>query len=69
MGSFIKNGSTSIYDFGEYYNYSEMPLIMNPKRGYISMTNNKFASDKFDLRGSMHEPSNARALRIETLLK
>lgn len=37
---------------------------MNPERGYITMTNNKFASDSFDLRGSIHEPSNARALRI-----
>jgi acyl-homoserine lactone acylase PvdQ len=64
MGSFIKNGSTSIYDFGDYYNQSEMPILMNPKRGYITMTNNKFASDNFDLRGSIHEPSNARALRI-----
>lgn len=41
---------------------------MNPERGYVAMTNNKFASDNFDLRGSLHEPSNARALRIDTLL-
>lgn len=32
------------------------------------MTNTKFASDNFDLRGSLHEPTNSRALRIDTLL-
>lgn len=31
-----------------------MPKLLNPKRGYIAMTNNKFASDHFDLRGSLH---------------
>ena len=68
MGSFIKNGSTTKYDFGDYYTQQELPLLMNPERGYIAMTNNKFASDHFDLRGSLHEPSNSRALRIDTLL-
>lgn len=54
MGSFVKNGSTSIYDFLDYYTYPELPILMNPERGYITMTNNKFASDNFDLRGSLH---------------
>jgi hypothetical protein len=41
-----------------------MPKLFNPTRGYVAMTNNKFASDNFDLRGSLHQISNGRASRL-----
>ena len=43
MGSFIKDGTTDLYDMGRYLRFDELPQIMNPKKGYVSMANNKFA--------------------------
>ena len=48
MGSFIKDGSTKLYDMGEYISDDRRPRNWNPKKGYIGLCNNKFASDSFD---------------------
>lgn len=45
MGSFIKDGTTNKFQMGEYLNYDEKPKLINPKKGYIAMCNNKFAPD------------------------
>lgn len=42
---------------------------MDPKRGYVSMCNNRFASDHFDLRSSLHEITTGRAYRIDKVLR
>jgi acyl-homoserine lactone acylase PvdQ len=54
MGSFIKNGTTTIYDQQESLTYEERPTLINPKRGYIAMTNNKFATDNYVHRTNLH---------------
>jgi hypothetical protein len=54
MGGFIKDGTTDLYDMGEFLTWDEMPKLRNPKKGYISMANNKFAEDSFDSRSSIH---------------
>lgn len=49
---------------GEYLNKDEKPYLYNPKKGYIAMCNNRFASDHFDLRSSLHEIVTGRAYRL-----
>lgn len=68
MGGFIKDGSTDLYDFGEYLSWEEMPKLRNPKRGYVSMANNKFAEDSFSSRTSIHEISTGRSYRLDKIL-
>ena len=45
-----------------------MPKLWNPKKGYVAMTNNKFAEDGFDQRASLHEITNGRSARINKLI-
>lgn len=68
MGGFIKDGSTDLYDMGEFLPWSQMPKLRNPKRGYISMANNKFAEDSFDTRSSIHELSTGRSYRLQKII-
>lgn len=53
---------------GEYLTFSEKPRLMDPKRGYVSMCNNRFASDNFEFRSSLHEITTGRAYRIDKVL-
>lgn len=69
MGGFVKDGSTDQYDFGKYLPWDQMPKLRDPKRGYISMANNKFAEDSFASRTSIHEISTGRSYRIDNILK
>lgn len=64
MGGFVKDGSTDEYDMGETLTWKDMPKLRNPKKGYVSMANNKFAEDSFDTRSSIHEVSTGRSYRI-----
>lgn len=68
MGSFVKDGSTNLYDMGEFYSWEEKPKLINPVKGYVAMANNKFAEDSFDLRGSIHEQSTGRAYRLKKII-
>ena len=68
MGSFVKDGSSDLYDMGEFYSWEEKPKLFNPSKGYASMANNKFAEDSFDLRGSIHEQTTGRAYRLQKII-
>lgn len=54
---------------GEYLNKEEKPFLLNPKKGFVSMCNNRFASDNFEFRSSLHEIVTGRSYRLETLIK
>ena len=54
MGSFIKNGNSDLYDMGELLPQSEKPFLLDPEKGYVAMCNNRFASDHYKHRSSLH---------------
>ena len=54
MGSFVKDGTTDMYDMTEFIPFKELPQLRNPKKGYVAMCNNKFAEDSFVERSSIH---------------
>jgi hypothetical protein len=54
MGGFVKDGTTDLYDMGDNLPWKLMPKLRNPKKGFVSMANNKFAEDSFDSRSSIH---------------
>ena len=64
MGSFIKDGTTDIYDMGEFLNWEEKPKLINPKKGYVILANNKLAEDSHEFRSSIHELSTSRSYRL-----
>ena len=68
MGSFIKDGTTDLYDMVEFLDYKDFPVLLNPKKGYISMANNKFAEDSFVDRCSIHEISTGRSYRLDKFI-
>jgi penicillin amidase len=68
MGGFVKDGSTDEYDMGPILKWEEMAKMRNPKKGYVSMANNKFAVDSFDSRTSIHEASTGRSYRIQKMI-
>lgn len=43
--------------------------MYNPAKGYISMANNRFALDSYDVRASMHEIVPGRAYRIHNIFE
>ncbi len=53
---------------GEYLEWKDMPKLRNPKKGYVSMANNKFAEDSYDSRSSIHELSTGRSYRLQKLI-
>ena len=54
MGSFIKDGTTDLYDMKKWKNFEDFPYLINPKKGYVFMANNKYAQDSLDDRSSLH---------------
>ena len=64
MGAFVKDGTTDLYDMKEFLNYTQLPELRNPKKGFVSMANNKFAEDSFIERSSIHELSTGRSYRL-----
>ncbi len=64
MGGFVKDGTTDLYDMGEYLTWDEMPKLRNPKKGYAAMANNKFAEDSHESRSSIHELTTGRSYRL-----
>lgn len=68
MGSFIKDGNTDIYDMGEYLTRDEKPKLFDNKRGYIAMCNNRFVSDHFAHRSSLHEIVTGRSYRLDKII-
>jgi hypothetical protein len=69
MGSFIKDGNTDIFEMGEYLNASEKPRFFNSKKGYVAMCNNRFASDNFEFRSSLHEIVTGRIFRLDKIIR
>lgn len=69
MGSFIKDGNTDTYEMGEYLNSTEKPRLIDPSRGYIAMCNNRFASDNFEFRSSLHEIVTGRVYRLDKAIR
>ena len=69
MGSFIKDGNTDEYDMGEYLSREEQPRYSDFKKGYVSLANNRFASDNFKHRSSLHEIVTARSYRISNMIE
>lgn len=68
MGSFIKDGNSDDYEMGELLNDQEKPRLVNPKKGYVAMCNNRFASDHFELRSSLHEIVTGRSYRLHNII-
>lgn len=64
MGSFIKDGNTDMFDMGEYLSFEEKPRFMDSRKGYVAMCNNRFASDNFEFRSSLHEIVTGRIFRL-----
>ena len=54
MGSFMKNGNSDLYDMGELIPLDQKPHLLDPEKGYIAMCNNRFASDHYKHRSSVH---------------
>lgn len=42
---------------------------MDSKKGYVAMCNNRFASDNFEFRSSLHEIVTGRIFRLEKIIK
>ena len=68
MGSFIKDGTTDLYDMKDFLSFEDFPHLTNPKKGYVCMANNKFAEDSFVDRCSIHEISTGRSYRLEKII-
>lgn len=68
MGSFIKNGTTDQYESLGPLEFHERPLIVNPKKGYVAMTNNKMTSNNYVYQTNMHEISNGRSARLDQII-
>jgi acyl-homoserine lactone acylase PvdQ len=54
---------------GEYLNSSEKPRLIDPKKGYVAMCNNRFVSDHFEFRSSLHEIVTGRIYRLDKVIK
>ena len=68
MGSFIKDGNSDEYDFLPELTLSEKPMVVNPKKGYFSMCNNKFTSNNFKHRSSIHQIVTGRAFTLDKMI-
>jgi acyl-homoserine lactone acylase PvdQ len=69
MGSFIKDGNSDLYDFKEPVPFKEKPIIHDPKKGYFSMANNKFASNNYKHRSSLHQLTTGRSWILDKLIQ
>lgn len=67
MGAFIKDGTVDTYDMKSFKNPADSPFLINPKKGYVYMANNKYAEDSLDDRSSIHELSTGRSYRLEKI--
>lgn len=43
MGAFVKDGTTDDYDMKEFIAYKDYARLINPKKGYLALANNKYA--------------------------
>lgn len=64
----MKDGTTDLYDMGDFLTWDQMPKLRNPEKGYLALANNKFAEDSFDTRSSIHELTTGRAYRLEKFI-
>ncbi|KAL4450894.1 hypothetical protein ABPG74_011736 [Tetrahymena malaccensis] len=69
MGPFLKDGTTSKYDWAGITNRDENPQIINPKKGYIVAANNKFATNNLKHHYSISISCTPRASRIDELIQ
>jgi acyl-homoserine lactone acylase PvdQ len=69
MGSFIKDGNLDIYDMKGILKDEDEPYLENPSKGYLGFANNKFASDNYEFRSTLHEIVTGRAFRLEKFIK
>jgi hypothetical protein len=44
-------------------------MLIDPKRGYVSMCNNRFASDHYQFRSSLHEITTGRSYRLDKVIR
>ena len=47
----------------------QKPLIINPKKGYLAMANNKFVSDNFKYGSSVHQLVTGRAFTLNKIIQ
>lgn len=69
MGSFIKDGNSDEYETGRNLLASEKTITIDPKRGYFCLGNNKFASNNYKHRSSIHEIVTGRAFTMDKLIR
>lgn len=69
MGSFIKDGNSDEYDFLDELPLEEKAMILDPKKGYFSLANNKFATNNYKHRSSIHQITTGRAFRLDKIIR
>ena len=68
-GMYVKDGSTSKYDWKGFLKGKEKLSLANPERGYIVSANNQPASEKFQNGLFGISMFTARADRLERLIR
>jgi penicillin amidase len=69
QGAIVKDGTDPEFDWRGYWDFEDVPHIINPKKGYIVAANNKAATDNIRSRVSLNQWTTSRAKRIDDLIK
>ncbi|EGR30548.1 hypothetical protein IMG5_129652 [Ichthyophthirius multifiliis] len=69
QGAFLKNGTTADSDWLRYNNENEIPLLINPQKGYIITANNKISSNNIKNYLSQSISTTARGMRINQIIE
>lgn len=69
MGAFIKDGNSDEYDMGPSLTVEEKAVMLDPKKGYFALGNNKFASNNYKHRSSIHQVVTGRSFTIDKFIR
>jgi penicillin amidase len=69
LGNRVFDGETSAYDWDGLTPVSQLPMIVNPKKGYFATANNRPVSDHSDNDIGANSMSTGRAQRIDEMIK
>jgi len=68
LGMNVLDGTTTKHDWMGICKMTDLPFVINPKKGYFTTANNRIVPEnsKFDIGASL--PATARAQRLEELI-
>lgn len=69
LGCSIIDGTSSEHDWTGYYTTSELPRVVNPRKGYIVAANNRVVPDNVETDVGATVTSTVRAQRINELIQ